>query len=101
MDTTKGLSFLQGLTAGAFGSFIGASALLYIMSRGELVSFSAGHLPSVGHWFDWAYTNLGSSIPVFAILLAAFFFSLGARTAIRNRPRRVAGSERTGTAARS
>ncbi|MBT8079774.1 MAG: hypothetical protein KJO31_14445 [Gammaproteobacteria bacterium] len=76
MHNAKGMSFLQGLTAGAFGSFIGASALLYIMSRGELVSFSAGHLPSLGHWLDWAYTNLGSSIPVFALLLGAFFFSL-------------------------
>lgn len=76
MHTTKGLNFLQGLTAGAFGSFIGASALLYILSRGDLVSFSAGHLPSLGQWLEWAYTNLGSSIPVFAALLMAFIYSL-------------------------
>ena len=75
MRTTNGLNFLQGLTAGAFGSFIGASALLYVLSRGNLVSFSAGYLPSLGHWLDWAYTNLGSSIPVFAILLIAFFYT--------------------------
>ncbi len=77
MRTANGLNFLQGLTAGAFGSFIGASTLLYILSLGDLVSFSAGYLPSVGHWLEWAYTNLGSSIPVFALLLIAFFYSLG------------------------
>jgi len=77
MHRTKGLKFLQGLTAGVFGSFIGACALLYVLSRSELVSFSSGYLPSPGHWFEWAYTNLGSSIPVFALLLLAFFYSLG------------------------
>ena len=76
MRTTNGLNFLQGLTAGAFGSFIGASALLYILSRSNLVSFSAGFLPPLGHWLDWAYANLGSSIPVFAVLLLVFFYSL-------------------------
>ena len=76
MRTGNGQSFVEGLTAGVFGSMVGASALLYILSRNELVSFSADRFPDLGSWLTWTYTNLGSSIPVFAILLLAFFFSL-------------------------
>lgn len=76
MRTENGRSFVEGLTAGALGSLVGTSTLLYIMSRNELVSFSAARLPDLGHWLDWTYTNLGSSIPVFAILLLAFVASL-------------------------
>jgi len=76
MRTRKGQSFVEGLTAGVFGSIVGASALLYILSRNQLVSFAPERLPDFGDWLNWTYTNLGSSIPVFAILLLAFFFSL-------------------------
>jgi hypothetical protein len=76
MRTGNGQSFVEGLTAGMFGSIVGASALLYVLSRNELVSFSADRIPDLGNWLTWTYTNLGSSIPVFAILLLAFFFSL-------------------------
>ena len=76
MRTGNGQSFVEGLTAGVFGSIVGTSALLYVLSRNELVSFAPERLPDLGHWLLWAYTNLGSSIPVFAILLLAFFFSL-------------------------
>ena len=76
MRTANGQSFVEGLTAGMFGSMVGASALLYILSRNQLVSFAPEQLPDLGEWLLWTYTNLGSSIPVFAILLLAFFFSL-------------------------
>ena len=76
MRTVNGQSFVEGLTAGMFGSMVGASALLYILSRNQLVSFAPEQLPDLGEWLLWTYTNLGSSIPVFAILLLAFFFSL-------------------------
>ena len=76
MRTGNGQSFVEGLTAGVFGSMVGASALLYIMSRNELISFSADRFPDLGDWLGWTYANLGTSIPVFAILLLAFFFSL-------------------------
>ena len=33
-------------------------------------------MPSLDGWFSWATLNLGSSIPVFAGLLLAFFYSL-------------------------
>ena len=76
MRTGNGQSFVEGLTAGVFGSIVGASALLYILSRNQLVSFSPERLPDLGDWLVWTYTNLGSSMPVFAILLLAFFFSI-------------------------
>ncbi len=76
MRTGNGQSFVEGLTAGVFGSIVGASALLYILSRNQLVSFSPDRLPDLGDWLVWTYTNLGSSMPVFAILLLVFFFSL-------------------------
>jgi len=47
-----------------------------VLSRNELVSFSADRFPDLGKWLTWTYTNLGLSIPVFAILLLVFFFSL-------------------------
>ena len=68
--------FLKGLAAGALGSLIGSGALLYVLSRTQFVSFSNGYTPDVSHWFNWAYANLGMSIPVFIILLAAFGLSL-------------------------
>lgn len=68
--------FLEGLTAGMFGSAVGTSALLYLLRQKDLVSFSAEPLTTLKPWLDWAYANLGSSIPVFAGLLIAYFFSL-------------------------
>jgi hypothetical protein len=76
MRTGKGQNFVEGLTAGVFGSIVGAGALLYVLSRNELVSFSPERLPDLGDWLTWTYTNLGSSIPVFAVLLLVFFVSL-------------------------
>ncbi|MDX1404158.1 MAG: hypothetical protein R3192_06460 [Woeseiaceae bacterium] len=76
MRTGNGRLFVEGLTTGALGSMIGASALLYILSRNHLISFAPERLPDLGHWLEWTYTNLGSSIPVFAVLLLAFFASL-------------------------
>lgn len=76
MRTGNGRNFVEGLTTGAIGSMVSASALLYILSRNDLVSFSAERLPDLANWLEWTYTNLGSSIPVFAVLLLAFFASL-------------------------
>jgi hypothetical protein len=76
MRTGNGQNFVEGLTAGVFGSIVGASALLYILNRHQLVSFAPERFPDLGGWLHWTYTNLGSSIPVFAILLLVFFFSL-------------------------
>jgi len=76
MQTGSRGSFVEGLTAGMFGSAVGTSAALYLLRRQELVSFTSNPLPDLQPWFEWAYANLGSSIPVFAGLLIAFFFTL-------------------------
>jgi len=68
--------FLEGLTAGLFGSAVGTSAILYLLRQRDLVSFEANPFPDLAPWFDWAYANLGSSMPVFAGLLVAFFVTL-------------------------
>jgi hypothetical protein len=68
--------FLSGLSSGAFGSFVGTSTILYVLSRSNLVTFRDQRLSGFDDWLQWAYTNLGSSIPVFAVLLAAFFVTL-------------------------
>jgi hypothetical protein len=76
MQATTRAGFLEGLTVGMFGSAVGTSALLYLLRRNDFVSFSANQLPDIRPWLEWAYSNLGSSIPVFAVLLVAFFISL-------------------------
>jgi hypothetical protein len=69
--------FLRGFAAGAVGTLVGGGALLYVLSRYDIIRFAEHRVPSLGGWMDWAYMNLGSSIPVFAILLLVFFFTLG------------------------
>jgi hypothetical protein len=69
--------FVRGLTSGVFGSFVGASAVLYVLSRSNLVTIRNDKLPAIDSWAHWAYSNLGSSTPVFALLLLAFFVTLG------------------------
>jgi hypothetical protein len=77
MRDSHGRRFLRALAAGAIGSLIGGSALLYVLSRYDVIVFADNRIPSLDGWLDWAYMNLGSSIPVFALLLLAFFFTLG------------------------
>ena len=76
MRSGNGQRFIEGLTAGMFGSAVGAIALLYVLTRNDIVSFAPERIPDLGEWLQWTYTNLGSSIPVFAVLLLAYFFSL-------------------------
>jgi len=77
--------FLQGLLAGVFGTLLGGSALLYTLARLQLIRLPDTAISSPGEWLHWAYTNLGSSIPVFATLLLAFFVTLGRlRRALEN-----------------
>ena len=69
--------FLQGLFAGAFGSMMGGAALLYTLAQLNLIRLQDTAISSPSEWLAWAYTNLGSSIPVFTVLLLAFFITLG------------------------
>ena len=68
--------FMRGFAGGAVGTLVGGGALLYVLSRYEIIAFAGHRVPSLGSWLDWAYMNLGSSIPVFAGLLITFFFTL-------------------------
>jgi len=73
----SGRVFLQGLFAGAFATLTGGAALLYMLARFGLIRLQETAVSSPDEWLMWAYTNLGSSIPVFAVLLLAFFITLG------------------------
>jgi len=73
----SGRVFLQGLIAGAFATLTGGAALLYVLARLGLIRLQETAVGSPDEWLMWAYTNLGSSIPVFAVLLLAFFITLG------------------------
>lgn len=84
MQESHGRRFLRGLTAGAVGTLLGGGALLYALSRYGIIQIADDHTPNVGAWLDWAYMNLGSSIPVFALLLLVFFFTLGRLRSLLN-----------------
>lgn len=73
----RGQVFFRGLAAGALGTLLGASAALYTLSRFGWIRFGDTPISSPGDWLHWAYTNLGSSIPVFAAVLLAYFITLG------------------------
>lgn len=75
--STNGRLFVQGFSAGILGSLVGSASVLYLLSRGELITFSDGMLPDPNGWLGWVYANLGSSLPVFALLLLAYFITLG------------------------
>jgi len=74
---SRTLVFFKGLVAGGLGTLIGGSATLYVLSRSGLIRFNDTAISNPGDWLHWAYTNLGSSIPVFAILLLAYFVTIG------------------------
>jgi len=69
--------FLKGVLAGSTGTLVGGGALLYVLGRLEIVRFTDTAVSSPAAWFEWAYLNLGASIPVFAALLLAYFITLG------------------------
>ena len=71
------LVFIKGLAAGALGTLVGGAAGLYVLSRLGVIYFDDTVISSPDAWLQWAYTNLGLSIPVFALLLLAYFVTLG------------------------
>ncbi len=79
MDTLKVRNldgFVRGLTFGAFGSFVIASTVLFVLSRSNLVTIHSDNLPGIDGWMHWAYSNLGASIPVFALLSVAYIVTM-------------------------
>ena len=77
MTNNPSVVFVKGLAAGALGTLVGGSSILYMLGRGGVIRFSDTAISRPGEWLHWAYTNLGSSIPVFAALLLAYFITLG------------------------
>ena len=67
---------LQGMLAGLTGTMVAAVSLVYVLARAKLVQFSDSPISRPTAWIEWAYTNLGMSIPVFAVLLIAFFVTV-------------------------
>lgn len=74
---TERRDFIQGMIAGLTGTLVGGAAIVYALARADLVVFDDTAISNPTGWLTWAYTNLGASIPVFAILLIAFFVTLG------------------------
>jgi hypothetical protein len=77
MTSRSGIDFAKGVGAGALGTFVGVSAALYMLGRSGVIHFNDTAISRPGEWLHWAYTNLGSSIPVFAALLLAYLVTLG------------------------
>lgn len=71
-----GRRFLEGLGVGAAGSLAVLAGLLYLLERRDVISFSDGLLANADGWLAWAHANLGSSIPVFTLLLIAWVITL-------------------------
>jgi len=68
--------FLQGMLAGLTGTLVGGASLVYVLARANLVQLSDSAVSRPSEWLEWAYSNLGMSIPVFAILLIVFFLTV-------------------------
>ena len=71
------LIFIKGVAAGGLGTLLGGASLLYVLSRVGVIHFADSAVSRPGAWLHWAYTNLGLSMPVFALLLLAYFVTLG------------------------
>jgi hypothetical protein len=76
MSASNARQFAQGLAAGALGTLVGGSALIYSLAHHGVLAFPGQRVPGLENWLEWASLNLGSSIPVFAILLLAYFVTL-------------------------
>ena len=74
---TERRDFVQGMIAGLTGTLVGGAAVVYLLARADLVVLDDSAVSGPSDWLSWAYSNLGSSIPVFALLLIAFFITLG------------------------
>lgn len=58
---------------------------MYMLSRAGMIQFDNATTDNASRWLHWAYINLGSSIPVFALLLIAYFVTISRlRDALEN-----------------
>ncbi len=65
--------FLQGMLAGLTGTLVVGASLVYMLARADLMELSESAVSGPAARIAWAYMNIVLSIPVFAILLIAFF----------------------------
>jgi len=70
----KGWRFIEGFMAGAAGVLIVGGASLWGLTTSGIIELAqpSGGMPDPTAWLGWAADNLGWSIAVFAVLLAAF-----------------------------
>ncbi len=68
--------FLQGMLIGLSGTLVGGVTLVYVLARAQLIQTDNAAMTQATVWLEWAYANLGLSIPVFAILLVAFLVTV-------------------------
>ena len=69
-DVTVNTGFLQGVGAGALGAVLAGGGLLIWLDQPESAPAAPGEL------WNWAWHNLGLSLPVFAVVLLLFVRSL-------------------------
>ncbi len=70
-DSTASTGFLQGFGAGALGAVLAGGGLLLWLDQREAGRGAPGEL------WNWAWHNLGLSLPVFALVLLLFVRGLG------------------------
>ncbi len=69
-DMTASKGFIQGVGAGALGAVVAGSGLLLWLGQRDAGPGAPGEL------WNWAWHNLGLSLPVFAVVLLLFVRSL-------------------------
>ena len=74
MAAVKINGFIQGVGAGAAVALVSSVLLVYLLDRNDIFLMTLGNAPDVQSWVDWTYVNLGSSIPVFAVVFVLFFY---------------------------
>jgi len=68
--------FMTGLVTGLAATFAAGAGLVFVLARAHIVELNDSAVGNPGELLSWALSNLGSSIPVFAGLLIAFFRTL-------------------------
>ena len=69
-------NFLQGMLFGLSGTLVVGAALVYVLARANFIQTDNDTMTQAAVWLEWAYANLGLSIPVFALLLVAFLVTV-------------------------
>ena len=68
--------YLQSAVVAAVATLAVGLAVIYALSRAGIVAVDRSLSAESAAMFDWAITNLGSSLPVFVALLIAFLITL-------------------------